>query len=62
MSMRLKSGKLASNARENMSVFGLHFDKVLNNHRPVALSVLDLLKQKSCMMVIDNLISFIEVK
>jgi len=29
MSMRLKNGKLALNAKENMSVFGIHFDKVL---------------------------------
>jgi hypothetical protein len=40
----------------------MHFDKVLNNHRPVDRSVLNLLKQKPCMMVIDNPISFTEVK
>jgi len=62
MSMRLKNGKLASNAKENMSVFGMHFDKVLNNHRPVDRSVLDLLELKPCMMVIDNPINFTEVK
>ena len=62
MSMRLKNGKLASIAKENMSVFGMHFDKVLNNHRPVYCSILNLLKQKPCMMVINNPISFIEVK
>jgi len=60
--MHLKNGKLASNAKENMSVFGMHFDKVLNNHRPVDRSVLNLLEQKPCMMVIDNPISFTEVK
>ena len=54
MSMRLENGKLASNAKENMSVFGMHFDKVLNNLQPVDRSVLDLLEQKPCMMVIDN--------
>jgi hypothetical protein len=56
MSMRLENGKLASNAKENMSVFGMHFDKVMNNHRPVDRSVLNLLEQKPCMMVmvIDN--------
>jgi hypothetical protein len=42
MSMHLKNGKLASNAKENMSVFEAHFNKVLNNHRPVNLTVLDL--------------------
>jgi hypothetical protein len=62
MSMRLASGELASNAKENMSVFGLHFTKVLNNHRPVDYSVLDLLEQKPCMISIDNLITFSEVK
>ena len=62
MSMRLENGKLASNAKENMSVFGMHFDKVLNNPQPVDRSVLDLLEQKPCMMVIDNPISFTEVK
>ena len=60
--MPLKNGKLASIAKENMSVFGMHFDKVLNNHRPVDRSVLNLLEQKPCMMVIDNPISFTEVK
>ena len=56
MSMRLENGKLASNAKENMSVFGMHFDKVMNNHQPVDRSVLNLLEQKPCMMVmvIDN--------
>jgi hypothetical protein len=62
MSMRLASGELASNAKENMSVFGLHFTKVLNNHRPVDYSVLNLLEQKSCMTSIDNPITFSEVK
>ena len=32
MSIRLENGKLASNVKENMSVFGMHFRKVLNNH------------------------------
>ena len=62
MSMRLASGELASNAKENMSVFGLHFTNVLNNHRPVDYSVLDLLEQKPCMTSIDNPITFSEVK
>ena len=62
MSMRLENGELASNARENMSVFGVHFHKVLNNHQPVNHTVLDLLEQKPCMTSIDNPISFTEVK
>jgi len=62
MSMRLENGECASNAKENMSVFGAHFHKVLNNHRPVDQTVLDLLEQKSCMTSIDNPIRFAEVK
>ena len=62
MSMHLENGKLASNAKENMSVFGAHFHKVLNNHRPVDHTVLDLLEQKPCMTSIDNSIRFAEVK
>ncbi len=62
MSMRLENGELASNVRENMSVFGAHFDKVLNNHQPVDHSILNLLEQKLCMTLIDKPISFIEVK
>ena len=46
MSMRQASDEFASNAKENMSVFGLHFTNVLNNHRPVDYSVLNLLEQK----------------
>ncbi len=62
MSMRLESGDLALNAKENMSVFGAHFQKVLNNHRPVDYSVLNLLKQKPCLTSINNPITFSEVK
>ncbi len=61
MSMRLINGELASNAKENMSVFGAHFHRVLNNHRPVDHAVLDLLEQKPCMVSINNPISFAEV-
>jgi len=62
MSMHLENRELASNAKENMSVFGVHFRKVLNNHQPVDHTVLDLLKQKPCMMWINNPIRFAEVK
>ena len=62
MSMCLENGEHASNAKENMSVFGAHFNKVLNNHQSVGHIVLDLLEQKPCMMLIDKPISFVEVK
>ena len=62
MSMCLESGELASKAKENMSVFGVHFNKVLNNHRPIDYTVLDLIKQKLCLIAIDTPITFKEVK
>ncbi len=62
MSMRLESGELASNAKKNMAVFGTHFTKVLNNHRPVDYSVLDLLEQKPCLTFINTPTTFGEIK
>ena len=62
MSIRLENGELASNPRENMTVFGAHFHKVLENHQPVDHTILDLLEQKPCMTSIDNPIRFAEVK
>ena len=62
MSKCLASGEFASNSKENLSVFGLHFTNVLNNLRPVDNSVLDLLEQKPCMTLIDNPITFSKVK
>jgi hypothetical protein len=62
MSICLENGELASNPRENMSVFGAHFHKVLENHQPVDHTILDLLEQKPCMTSIDNPIRFAEVK
>jgi len=57
-----ENGDLASNAKENMSVFSLHFRKVLNNQRPVDESVLELITQKPCLTNIDTSITFREVK
>jgi hypothetical protein len=62
MPMHLANGELVSNAKENLSVFGVHFNKVLNNHRPVDYSILDLIKQKPCLTLIDNPITFSKVK
>ncbi len=45
-----------------MSVFGMHFHKVLNNHRPVDDSVLELIEQMPCLTTIDAPITFKEVK
>jgi hypothetical protein len=62
MAMKLKTGDLASTAIENMSVFSLHFHKVLNNHRTVKHSVLELINQKPCHTAIYTPIIFREVK
>jgi hypothetical protein len=62
MSMRLGNGELLLNAKESMSVFGAHFNKVLNNHRPVDYSILDRLKQKPCLTLINNPITFSKIQ
>jgi NADPH:quinone reductase-like Zn-dependent oxidoreductase len=56
------NGDLASNAKENMSVFSMHFHNVLNNHRPVDDTVLELIPQKQCLTNIDTPITFSKVK
>jgi len=60
--MRLASGEFASNAKEKMSVLGVHFTNMLNNHRHVDYSILNLLEQKPCMTLIDKPITFSKVK
>ena len=62
MVMKLKNRDLASNAKENMSVFSMHFHKVLNTHRPVDDSVFNLIDHKPCLTTIDAPITFREVK
>jgi hypothetical protein len=54
MAMKLENSDLASNAKENISVFGMHFHKVLNNHRPIDNSVLNIIKQKPCLTAAIN--------
>ncbi len=41
MAMRLPNGNKATNASENMEVFGPHFHNVFNNHRPTDPTVLE---------------------
>jgi hypothetical protein len=62
MAMKMENGTLASNAKENISVFGMHFHKVLNNHRPVNTTVLNLIQQKPRLNAIDAPITFRGVK
>ncbi len=62
MAIKMEDGTLVSNAKENMSVFGMHFHKVLNNHRPFDTTVLDLIQQKPSLNAINTPITFREVK
>ena len=61
MAMRLPNGSLASNSSENMAVFGPHFERVFSNHRPVDLSILDLIPQREQLIEIDHPIMFVKV-
>ncbi len=61
MTMHLPDGSLAASSTKNMSVFGLHFERVFSNHRPVDFSVLDLIPQQEQLMEIDHPIIFAEV-
>ncbi len=60
--MRLKSGALAFNSRENISIFSMHFHNILNNNKPLNDLVLDLIEQKPCLTAIDTPFTFREVK
>ena len=61
MAMKLPNGKLATNGKENMKVFGPHFEQVLNNHRSVDMTVLDDIPQRPILHEIDSPITFEEV-
>ncbi len=60
--MKMTDGKLASNGKENMTVFGPHFDRVFNNdHRPVDPTILNNIPQRPILQDIDFPITFAEV-
>ena len=48
MAMKLDNGELASNSKENMSAFSMHFHKVLNTQIPVYVTVIEPIEQKPC--------------
>ena len=58
----MENGTLASNTKENISVFSMHFHKVLNNHRQVDTTVHNLIQQKPHLHTIDVPITFRELK
>ena len=61
MAMKLENGNLATNGKENMEVFGPHFERVFNNHRPVDPTILDDVPQRPTLHEIDSPITFEEV-
>ncbi len=58
MAMKMPNGKIATNGKENMSVFGPHFERVFNNHRPVDLTILDKITQCPVLSELELPISF----
>jgi hypothetical protein len=61
MAMKMTNGKLASNDKENMTVFGPHFDCIFNNHRLIDPTILDDIPQRPILHDIDSLITFAKV-
>ncbi|KAL7524551.1 hypothetical protein ACHAXR_000620, partial [Thalassiosira sp. AJA248-18] len=54
MAMKRSNGDLATNDDENIEVMQPHFQRVFNNHRPVDLSALELIKQRSTMWSLND--------
>jgi len=61
MAMKMANGKPAANGKENMAVFGPHFERVFNNHRPIDPTILDEISQRPILHEIDSSITFDEV-
>ncbi len=61
MAMKMPNGNIATNGKENISVFGPHFERVFNNHRPVDLTILDVIAQCPVLPELDLPISFNKV-
>jgi hypothetical protein len=61
MAMKMANGKLATSSKENMAVFGPHFDHVFNNQCPVDQTILNDIPQRPTLHDIDSPITFNEV-
>ena len=57
MAMKMENGE-ATNGKENMTVFGPHFDRAVNNHRPVNPTILANITQQPILHDIDSPITF----
>jgi hypothetical protein len=62
MAMKMPYGNVATNKKENMSVFGPHFEGLFNNRRPVNLAILDEISQSPLLPELDLPILFEEVE
>jgi hypothetical protein len=60
MAMQLPNGTKATNASENMEVFGPHFHNVFNNHRPTDPTVLEHVPQQCTMWELNDPITWEE--
>ncbi len=60
MAMKMADGKIATNGKENMAVFGPHFERVFNNHRPVNLTILTDVPQRPTLHDLDLPITYKE--
>jgi hypothetical protein len=61
MAMKMANGKLATNGKKKMAVFGPHFDCVFNNPCPVNPTILADIPQCTTLHDIDSLITFDKV-
>lgn len=61
MAMKMLNGNIPTNRKENMPIFGPHFERVFNNHRPVDLTIFDKIAQWPVLPEIDLTISFDKV-
>jgi hypothetical protein len=61
MALTMANGKPATNDKENMAIFGPHFERVFNNHHPVDPTVLDEIHQRPILHDIDSPITFAEI-
>jgi hypothetical protein len=61
MAMKMPNGNIATNGKENMSLFGPHFERVFNNHCPFDLTILEKITQHPVVSKLDLPISFDEV-
>ena len=60
--VRLPNGELAMTDAENTSVFGPHFHRLFENHKPIDWTMLCNIKQRYMMENLDHPISWDDIK